>query len=574
MTGVVLSAETRLTRLLDRLLTAAEASLAAGDLDQARATAEEVRAVDPGNQRAAGILQQVASRQLGPSGERALMTLLFSDLVGSTVLSERVEPERLRDLLGFYRATARGAVTRYSGRVMHYSGDGILAGFGHPQPHEDDARRAVFAGLDLVAALRKARAELEHRFGAALEVRVGIHTGRVVVTDPSDDDAVVGLVPGLAAGIQQAAEPGTVVISDVTQHLVDADFFLQSLGERRLAGIGRPVEVFRVQRPRYAAARLQAERYRKAGLVGRDDARSRLISAWDVVRRGDGSGAGENFLVTGEAGIGKSRLVAELLDRVDPGEGTVISTACLPYYASVSLWPIARLMDRLVGRPSDDGNRLGRLVDILTRFGLDPSGAVPFLAPLLGIPATPKFPVPDLDPSAVLDETLNTLVTLLAAVAARTPLLVLVEDLHWAIPPLWSSSGACPRGGSWPSHGGTMRDDSGVPWRDSVTVLQLGRLDGQDAGRLVDDLAAGQPLTAEQRAEILLHAEGIPLFIEELTRSSRRPSAATDRLPLRLRDFLTWRLKSPGLDLAWSRSPPPSGRPSTRPSSPPCWATP
>jgi len=546
---VVLSAEYRLTRLLDRLLTAAEASLAVGDLDQARGMAEEVRAVDPGNQRAAGILQQVAARQHGPSGERALMTLLFSDLVGSTVLSERVEPERLRDLLGFYRATARGAVTRYSGTVMHYSGDGILAGFGHPQPHEDDARRAVFAGLDLVAALRTARAELEHRFGAALEVRVGIHTGRVVVTDPSDDDAVVGLVPGLAAGIQQAADPGTVVISDVTQHLVDADFFLQSLGERRLAGIGRPVEVFRVQRPRYAAARFQAERYRKAGLVGRDSARSRLISAWDIVRRGDGSGTGASFLVTGEAGIGKSRLVAEVLDGVDSGEETVIGAACLPYYASVSLWPIARLLDRMVGRPSDDGNRLGRLVDILTRFGLDPADAVPFLASLLGIPATPEYPAPELDPSAVLEKTLDTLVNWLAAAAARGPRMVLVEDLHWADPSTLALLG---RVSARRIPGlltvSTVRDDSDIPWRDSVTVLPLGRLDGQDAGRLVDELAAGHALKAEQRAEILLHAEGIPLFIEELTRSAV-DERRTEPLPLRLQELFTWRLKSPGVDL-------------------------
>ncbi len=230
MTGVAVSAETRLARLLERLLTSAEASLAAGDLEPARTTAEEVRAVDPDNRRAALVLQKVAARQIGPSGERALMTLLFSDLVGSTVLSERVEPEQLRDLFSFYRTAAREAVTRYGGTVMHYAGDGILAGFGHPAPHEDDARRAVLAGLDLVVALRDARAQLDDRFGVALEVRIGIHTGRVVVTDLTDDgsvaerDSVVGLVPNLAARLQQAAEPGTVVISDVTQQLVDADF--------------------------------------------------------------------------------------------------------------------------------------------------------------------------------------------------------------------------------------------------------------------------------------------------------------------------------------------------------------
>src|SRR3712207_6437002 len=232
------------------------------------------------------------------------MTLLFSELVGPTVLSEQVEPEHLRDLFAAYRAAAREAVHRYGGTLMHYSGDGVLAGFGHPEPHEDDARRAVLAGLDLVTAMRDARAELDRRFGIAPEVRVGIHTGRVVVTDLSDDgavaerDSVVGLVPNLAARIQQAADPGTVAISDVTQQLVDADFFLQSLGERRLKGISRPVEVFAVERPPYAGARFESERYRKAGLVGRDEPRTRLLSAWDAVRR-HGPSAGGTLTAAG-----------------------------------------------------------------------------------------------------------------------------------------------------------------------------------------------------------------------------------------------------------------------------------
>ena len=288
------SAQTRLDRLLERLLTAAETSLAAGDLEPARVTAEEVRAVDPGNLRAGRILRQVAARHLGPAGERALMTVLFADLVGSTMLSERVEPEQLRDLFAFYRTAAREAVTRYSGYVMQYLGDGILAAFGYPEPHEDDARRAVLAGLDLGVAMRDAHAELDRRFGVAPEVRVGIHTGRVVVTDLSDDrsvaerDSIVGLVTNLAARIQQAAEPGTVVISDVTRQLVDADFYLHSLGERALKGISRPVEIFTVERPRYAAARFEVERYRKAGLVGRDEPRDRMLTAWADVRRASG----------------------------------------------------------------------------------------------------------------------------------------------------------------------------------------------------------------------------------------------------------------------------------------------
>src|SRR3954469_10311372 len=438
VTEVALPAETRFAQLLDRLLRAAESSLAAGDLEQARNTAEEVRAVDPENLRAAAVLQKAAARQLGTSGERMLMTLLFSDLVGSTMLSEHREPEQLRDLFTYYRSAARAAVTRYGGSVMQFAGEGVLAGFGHPEPHEDDARRAVLAGLDLVTAIRDAGNELERRFEVTADVRIGIHTGRVVVTDLRDDggvaerESVVGLVPNLAARIRQVAEPGTVVISDVTRQLVDADFFLHSLGERRLKGITRPVELFAVDRPRYAAARFQAERYRKAGLVGRDGPRRRLLSGWEDVRRGAGPVA--PFLVVGEAGIGKSRLTAEILDRVQASGGTVLGAVCLPYYTNVSLWPMARLLERVLTRAVEDTGRQRWLEGRFRSLGLDPARMLPYIAPLAGIQASAEYPAPDVDPSAVLDETLDRLVDWMVAAARQGPYLFALEDVHWADP--------------------------------------------------------------------------------------------------------------------------------------------
>lgn len=553
----VTSAQTQLNRLFERLLAAAEASLAAGDLEQARATAEEVRAVDPDNQRAAQILQHVATRQLGPSGERALMTLLFSDLVGSTMLSESVEPEQLRDLYSFYRAAAKEAVERYSGTVMQYTGDGILAGFGYPDPHEDDARRAVLAGLDLVTAMREGRVDLDHRFGAAPEVRIGIHTGRVVVTDLRGDpavrerDSIVGAAPNLAARIQQAAEPDTVAISDVTQQLVDADFYLHSLGVQELKGIGRPVEVFAVERPRFAGARFEAERYRKADLVGRDQPRDRLFAAWEEMRQGGGEKrrAGATFLVTGEAGIGKTRLVADLLDRVESTEGQVLSAGCLPYYANLSLWPIGRMLERVIGVAGDDDDRHGRLVTHLDSLQLDPSHSVPFLVPLIGAAEGSPYPVPELDPSAFLDETLNRLVDWLTALAMKTPHLFLVEDLHWADPSTLALLGRLVerRPGAILTVA-TTRDDSAITWRDAVEVLQLTRLDAAASSRLVDNLAAEADLSGDMRVSIIERAEGIPLFIEELTQSCLDSDRA-EPIPLRLQELFTWRLKAPGVDL-------------------------
>ncbi|MGH8873313.1 MAG: ATP-binding protein, partial [Acidimicrobiia bacterium] len=549
------SAETQLSRLFERLLSAAEASLAAGDLEPARATAEEVRAVDPENQRAAQILQRVATRQLGPSGERALMTLLFSDLVGSTMLSERVEPEQLRDVFSFYRAAAKEAVERYSGSVMQYSGDGILAGFGYPEPHEDDARRAVLAGLDLVTAMRDGRPDLERRFGVAPGVRVGIHTGRVVVTDLSDDravrerDSIVGVAPNLAARIQQAAEPDMVMISDVTQQLVDADFYMHSLDVRELKGISRPVEVFAVERPRYAGARFEAERYRKAGLVGRDEPRERLFAAWEAMLEGGERAAGANFLVVGEAGIGKTRLVADLLDRVESTGGKVLGAGCLPYYDNVSLWPIARMLERVLGLASDDEDRLGHLVSHLDSLQLDLPGTVPFLASLIGASGDSAYPAPELDPSAFLDETLNRLVEWLSALAGRTPHLFIVEDLHWADPSTLGLLGRLVdrRPGAVLTVA-TTRDDSSITWRDAVEVLALTRLDGAASSRLVDNLVAGAELPDDLRAYIVERSEGIPLFIEELTQSCL-DAERSEPMPLRLQELFTWRLKAPGVDL-------------------------
>jgi class 3 adenylate cyclase len=549
------SAETTLARLLGRLLTAAETSLAAGDIESARATAEEVRAVDPDNQRAALILQRVAGRRLSPFGERALMTLLFSDLVGSTMLSEQVEPEQLRDLFSFYREAAKAAVERYNGYVMQYSGDGILAGFGCPEPHEEDARRAVLAGLDLVVALGDARSELERRVGVAAEVRVGIHTGRVVVTDLSDDrsvperDSIVGVVPNLAARIQQAAEPGMVVISDVTQQLVDADFYVHSLGEQVLKGISRPVEVYAVERPRYAGARFEAERYRKAGLVGRDEPRERLFSAWDETRTATRTAQGPAFLVTGEAGIGKSRLVAEVVDRVESSGGRVLGAGCLPYYTNVSLWPIARMLERTLALVGNDADRVARLVEHLDSLALDPARSVPFLGSLLGVTDAPGYAAPQLDPRAFLEETLTVVVEWLAALAERTPHLFVVEDLHWADPSTVELLGRVAR--AQPPAVLTLlttRDSSPIAWRDEVRTVELGRLDLPAANRLVDNLAFGRDLDAERRDSIVRQAEGIPLFIEELTRSCL-DNHGEEPLPLRLQELFTWRLKAPAVDL-------------------------
>jgi class 3 adenylate cyclase len=546
--------EDRLAGLLDRLLRAAEASLAAGDAESARSMAEEVRAVDPGNARAEEVLRAAAARLHAPEGERALMTLLFADLVGSTMLSEQVQPEQLRDLFSLYRATAREAVERYGGIVMKYMGDGILAGFGYPDAHEDDARRAVLASMDLVAAMQATHADLARRFGVAPQVRVGIHTGRVVVTDLSDDrsvderDSIVGVAPNLAARIQGAAAPDQVVISDVTRHLVDADFHLTSLGERELKGIRRPVEVFTVDRPRHAGARFHAERYRRSALVDRDQPREQMVTAWHAVQHATAPGSGTTFLLAGEAGIGKTRLVADVVNTVEAEGGRVLGAGCLPYYSNVALWPITQMLESILKTVSQDTDRLGLLVAHLQSLGMDAARSVPFLGPLIGVTASAEYPAPELDPSAVLDETLNQFVQWLAALGSQTPRLFVVEDLHWADPSTTTLLGRL----AHQAPSGvlvvvTTRAPDAVPWREDATPVLLSRLGESAAAALVERLA-GAEVDPDLRRSIVERAEGIPLFVEELTRSLLDESR-DDPLPLRLQELFTWRLKAPGVDL-------------------------
>ena len=270
--------QARLDRLIERLLAAGEAAVAAGEWERASETALDVLAVDPTNDRAQQIVDR-ARREPLATGQRALMTLLFSDLVGSTPFADSVEPETVRDLFRAYRDLAHDAVDRYGGHIIQFQGDAVVACFGHPDAHEDDARRAVLAALALVEAIPAAKKQLD------VQVRIGVHTGMVVVADfgmgsVGERGTIVGAAPNLAARLQAVASPGTVVLSDVTHHIVESDFEWRSLGVHELKGIARPVEVFEVGSPLHPASRLDAPRFHRMPLVGRDAARSELIEAW------------------------------------------------------------------------------------------------------------------------------------------------------------------------------------------------------------------------------------------------------------------------------------------------------
>ncbi len=537
----------RLDRLIERLLDSGESAAAAGEWDRATETALDVLAVDPTNARAQRIVDS-AREQQPLAGQRALITLLFSDLVGSTPLADAVEPETMRDLYRAYREVAHSAVERYGGQVIQFQGDGIVACFGHPEAHEDDARRAVLAGLALCRAT-PAVARQQH---LDVQVRVGVHTGMAVVANfgpasVGERGTIIGTPPNVAARLQSVAAPGRLVVSDVTHHIIEADFETTSLGLQELKGIARPIEVFTVGVSRHPTSRLEAARFHRTALVGRDDVRARLVAAWaSVTEHPDVSTPG--FLVRGDAGVGKSRLVADLRRRVEEAGGGILETGCSAYHSRVVFWPAARMIERELELTQDDDKaaRLDALRESLSLRNLDDS-VLALLAPLLGIGPVDELPLPEISAPALRHQQIELMLEWLRRLAAAQPRLLLVEDLQWSDP---STAELLGRIASDPPPGAlivlTSRSEPAEEWRHALVDLPLGRLTDEDARLLVDGLSDGT-LTTEQRDTIVGRGEGMPLFLEELTVAAL--TAAGGALPIRLNELFTSRLKAPGVDL-------------------------
>lgn len=552
------TAEGRLDRLLERLLTSGEAAAAAHNWDQAREAAEDVLTVDPGNARALALVEQADVAARRSLGERSLMTVLFSDLVDSTPIAEASTPELMREILRLYREHAQAAINRFDGTILQFLGDGIVASFGYPQPHEDDARRAVHAALEMLRSLGKAREEAQKRHGIDIQVRAGIHTGLVVVGDLGEGPArerhaIVGVTPNLAARLQSEAEPGTVVISDVTHHLVATDFDFLPQGVRQLKGISRPVEIFTVLGPRPVRSRLTTEQYR-GPMVGRDAELATLLASWEQSAAASGHEDGqpvEPFCIIGDPGMGKSRLVAELLSAVSAGGGEAVEIECLPYYADIPFHPLERGLESLLGIDSNAGgeSRSARLVEAITDAGMDPATAVPLIAPVLGIDSVPGYTPPELDPTALRQATISAVVGYVRLQASVKPLLLVAEDVDAADPSTLELLGQL---ASSPPPGlltvMTARSSLVAAWFETIEPMTLGGLSTEDAETLIDLLAGPATLPQETTRSIIERAEGIPLFIEELVYSTLQSPDKTV-VPMRLQELLTARLHAQGVDL-------------------------
>ena len=473
-------------------------------------------------------------------GERRQLTVMFCDVVGSTALSERLDPEEWRAIVRNYQAACAAVIRRFEGHVAQYLGDGLLVYFGYPQAHEDDAQRAVRAGLEIIRVLQSSSASpalaagrsgrgperaLEGR-APEIQVRIGIHTGLVVVGEIGDGGKrellALGETPNLAARLQALAEPNTVVISAATHRLITGLFDYRDLGLHSLKGLSAPVQVYQVGGESGVRSRLEAgSAVGLTPLVGREEEVAFLRRRWEQVT----AGQGQVVLLGGEPGIGKSRLVRVLTEHL-AGEAYVrIEWRCSPYHQNSAFYPVIEQLWRLlhVERADAPEDRLGKLEGMLAQHGFALPETVPLMAALLSLPLPERYPPLTHEPQRLKQRTLETLVTWLGKEARRQPVLLIVEDLHWVDPSTLELLGLLVE--QLPEERLfrllTFRPDFHPPWPmlSHLTQLTLSRLARRQVEEMVESIAGGKGLLAEVVQQVVVKTDGVPLFVEELTKA-------------------------------------------------------
>ena len=456
------------------------------------------------------------------TAERRQVTVMFSDLVGSTALSARMDPEDLREIISAYQKCVAETVQRFGGFVAKYMGDGVLVYFGYPQAHEDDAERAIRAGL----AITEATPKLATDAGAPLQVRVGIATGLVVVGDligagAAQEHAVVGETPNLAARLQALAEPGAVVIAASTQGLIGRLFEYRSLGTISLKGFAKEVSAWQVIGFSTAESRFEALRTATTPLVGREEEIEILMRRWQRAKEGDG----QVVLICGEPGIGKSRIAQTVVERLSTEPHTRLRYFCSPHHQDSALYPSITQLERAAGfrRDDTDEQRLKKLERVLSQGTNDLSEAAPLLADLLSIPTGDRYQPLNLTPQKRKERTLHAQLTQVEGLAARQPVLMVFEDVHWSDPTTRESLDLIidrvPKLRVLVII--TFRPEFSPPWtgRPHVTMLILNRLPSRQRAQFISGVIGGKTLPKEITDQIIERTDGIPLFIEELTKA-------------------------------------------------------
>jgi class 3 adenylate cyclase/predicted ATPase len=472
---------------------------------------------------AAPVLTPVVTHS-GPEAERRQLTVLFCDLVGSTQLSGQLDPEDLRTVVRAYQEAAAEVIQAYAGHIAQYLGDGLLVYFGYPTAHEDEARRAVHTGLGMVQAIATLNTRLAAQYGVTLAVRLGIHTGPVVVGQMGGggrhEHLALGDTPNLAARLQSLAPANAVVISAVTARLVHGTFALEDLGTHALPGVVEPMAVSRVRG--LLAPPSRDEDFVTAAvpvLVGREEESGLLRRRWDQSK----AGLGQVVLISGEAGIGKSALVEGLRAQVRAEGLPRIAVRCSPYHTNSALYPVITHLEHLFEFAPDDSptSRLAKLEAGLGPSGLPLDEVVPLFAGLLSVPLpAERYAALTVTPQQQKQQTLDALVAWLAAESERQPVLVAWEDLHWADPTTLEMLGlVIEQAPTVPMlHILTYRPEFSPPWppRSHITPLVLNRLERPQVEALITLRVGGKRLPAEVVQHIVAKTDGVPLYVEEL----------------------------------------------------------
>jgi TOMM system kinase/cyclase fusion protein len=464
---------------------------------------------------------------LSSDPERRQLTVLFCDLVDSTALASQLDPEDLREVVRAYQDTCAKVIARFEGHIAQYLGDGLLVYFGYPLAHEDDAQRAVRAGLGIVEALGQLNTRLAQEHRVQLAVRLGIHTGLAVVGEVGggtrQEQLALGETPNVAARLQGIAAPNTLVISAATFQLLGGFFACQPLGTPLLKGLAQPLVVYRVLYESMARSRLEAVGSTDlTPLVGREQEIGLLQERWAQVK----DGFGQVVLLSGEAGIGKSRLVQVLTAQVaaEP-QAWLTPCQCSPYHRNSALYPWIELLERVVLRfePEETPQqRLRKLEGFLVQYGLPLAETVPLFASLLSLSLSADYTPLSLSPEQQKQQTLHALLTILLRIAAQQPVLFVIEDLHWVDPStleflnLLVDQGPTARVLAL----FTFRPDFSPPWtgRSHCTQVTVNRLLRRQAVEVIRQVAHGKALPAEVVEQIVAKTDGVPLFVEELTK--------------------------------------------------------
>lgn len=460
-----------------------------------------------------------------PQAERRQVSVMFCDLVGSTALSKQIDPEDLREIILAYRQLSAEAIHRNGGRIAQSYGDGLMVFFGYPVAYEDNAQRAIRAGFGIIADMEQLNARLMSEKNIKLDVRIGIHTGRAVLGEMGNDDtheqmAIIGDTPNIASRIQTVAPVNTVVISAATYKIIQGYFECQSLGYHSLKGVPQPMEVYGAQQEKDVHNRLEAATGCLTPYVGREQELETLLHLWQQVQ----SGNGQVVLITGEAGIGKSRLVQVFKEQIANDDYVLRECYCSPYYQNSALYPVIDLLERQMHLASKDSPeiKLAKLEQLLHKYECQIELVIPLLAHLLSIPLDERYPALNLSAQVQKQKTLESLVTMVMALAAQQSYLLIFEDLHWVDPSTIELLNLIAKQASQSrvlllctARPGFNFLNSNYEYFSQITIKQLSE---SQTKLLIQQITGDQAVPESVIKLMVAKSDRIPLFIEEMAK--------------------------------------------------------